>query len=136
MALRIEEDLGMHYTIGVGSGEVFVGKRFEVLGGQEDGVADKVVMEKVIEACEVVIPGSEGGGRLEGGVGRGEGNVIESGKPEEEFWRKGALKMQMLLALGKSLEERVEGCVAHLGCCGREVCCGVTIMIRDAGAET
>jgi hypothetical protein len=99
----------------VSSSEVLVGKGFEVIGGQEDRIAYEVVVKEVIEAREVLVPGSEGSGGRKGGVGSGKGDVVESCKPEEEFWGERAFKVKMLFAFRKSLEKWVEGCLAHIG---------------------
>lgn len=68
MCLRIEEYLRVQDAVGVCAGEVFVCQRLEVSGCDEDGYADEVVVEEVIEGGEAGIPVFEGLRRGEGGV--------------------------------------------------------------------
>ena len=49
MGLGVEEDLGVMDSIVVRPGEVLIGKRFEVGGGDQHGHTDVVIMEEVIE---------------------------------------------------------------------------------------
>jgi len=67
VCLRIEEYLRVQDAVGVCAGEVFVCQRLEVGGGDEDGIADEVVVEEVIEGGEAGVAVFEG---LDGGEGR------------------------------------------------------------------
>ena len=75
-SLRVEEDLGMLNTIFVCAGEVIVCQGLEVGGCQENGHADVVVVEKVIEGGEAFVARFERGGGGEGGVVGGKFDVI------------------------------------------------------------
>jgi hypothetical protein len=72
--------------------EVFVSQGLEVGSGDQDRHADEVVVEKVIEGCEVEIAflerfdGGEGG--VDGGVG--ERDIVEGCEAEEERGGEGA----------------------------------------------
>ena len=125
MGLWVEEDLGVAEIAGRDASEVGVGERGEVGWGQEDGHADEVVVEEVLEGGEPVVAFAEGGGGCEGWVifGRWQGNVVLLGEFEEEVGFESAFYVQVVFDFGDGGEERVHRSLTHLDCGGRLSAC-------------
>lgn len=146
VGLRIEEDFGMRNPVVCRVLEVIPGQRLEVRGVDEDGHANIVVVQEVVQGGEAtaeqgrdqqgaatgipdrrvtwgtggtvggslpVVAGKEGLRRGECGVVAGEGNAVALGEGKQHLGRQGALKVDVLLALGERLEKREDLRLAH-----------------------
>jgi hypothetical protein len=89
--------------------EIFIGKRFEVGGGDEDGYTDEVVVEEVIERGAVIIAAQKSFGWCEGGVEIGiwKRHVVDFCKAEEQRGWERAFYVEMVLAFGEGVEKFV-----------------------------
>ena len=118
MRLRVEEELRVDDAIGVRTLEVGPGEGFVVGSMEEDGHADEVVGEEIVEGGEARVALQQGGGGGEGRVGRSgrEADVVGGCEGEEEGGGEGAFEMHVVFAFGEVGEEGVDGVVAHRGC--------------------
>ena len=98
MALGIKEYLGMSHALTRRRGEVCIRQVFKVGGSTEDGEANVVVVQKVVEGCEGLVARGEVGRRSEGGIGlgRGKSDGVFEGEGEEQGRREGSFEVDML----------------------------------------
>lgn len=104
--LRIEKDFGMVDAVGMRLLEIRPGEIGEVGLVMQDGHADEVEVEEVIEAGEVAVAGGEG---IDGGVfgGLGQLDVVSGGQVENEARGEAAFQVDVVFTFGEALEEGV-----------------------------